>query len=656
MRKLLLVIFVLTATSTSTISVVNYYIVKKNNFNKNQLPKKINQFLTETNLGTIVPALAGLAPTPAELRDQLKIINPKLDINHIVITELTTTSALISGDGQVLTGSVVVSFVLAKEIDLISVIANDTFLGNVKTFGQPKPTSEQIIAKLTELKAKYLINLTKITVEVISDSEANIIGDGDTYRGTVTVSFYSVKSLLLKEVITNPKLGVIKTNGLDFVNEKILKKALFENFDILKVDKIDISNITRTSAIVTTNDPNIYVGDPITISFVIDMQIRFDQILINHDLGKINLAPNAQLTVSDIEIALKANGLNSNLNLDYVDITNIQENQATISSIDQKIYLGDPIIVHYQITHSLNLKDLITNPNLGVIKVKPDQELPTQTQIIKALMPYNLDFTYLLLEIKSSTKAIISSTNRDIYTGTVTLEFSLDRSIELSQVLTTVNLGAIDTNGISTITEDLLRTAIINKNPNINLDYLTITNITNATAVVIGDNKHYLGQITVNFQIIKDQINFDLKYHDDAKYLSGALDVPAHYGSTVTLINWTSYANSWDQFTNKFANLTFSDDSIVSLFVNTYVDKKLEGKDLTLQTNKITTDDNKKFFFLDYSYDGGFWGAYLNLEIGVQIWHNEDNIYLKSYWKMETKKCLRNRVYNVNLQNFSFHQ
>ncbi len=91
-----------------------------------------------------------------------------------------------------------------------------------KTNGDDKPTKQQIKEKV--LEKNNSLDITKIKVENITENSAEISIIG--FVGKKIINFTVDKSVLIKEVITNNNLGILKTNGNNKPSEQQIKDKL----------------------------------------------------------------------------------------------------------------------------------------------------------------------------------------------------------------------------------------------------------------------------------------------------------------------------------------------------------------------------------------------------------------------------------------------
>lgn len=649
MRKLISLLTIFITTSATPLSVVACGNKQSNN---------INNLLTHTDLG-VIDSFGMAVPTQDELQQAVKDKNPAININALKFENQKDNSATVVGDGITYVGQKTVNFNLKNKIAITDIIPNGVHINTiVQTEGKPSPSEGDIINAL-QIEYANKLNVDKISITDINNNQATVKSDGTTYTGTAIIIFDVNIVTELSKVITNPKIGVISTQGNDTPSVDQISTTLVTKFPTLNPKAIKIDSITNISAIVTSGDYGVYTLDSkITLSFITDKHMDFNKILQTTKLGSIHIDAKAQAPTSDqIKLALKANNINPNLNVNYIKVDNITPNSAQISSTDQSYYQGDPISVTYQINKSSDLSLIIpeANRDLGTFKFPADKKIPSIQDITDKLSHYSLNWNKIIVQPITATSAVLSSNDQNVYTGTVTLTFKVDNSVALASVLQVTELGTINTNGLPMPSVDLLVQSIVKANSKVDSKYITVSDIS-ATGAKVKGNNIYHGTVDVKFTVENSKIAVTFKYQEDGDYNPGALDHD-YTGPTQTLLsNWTQYAANWDEFAKKFPNLTFDKNSTISLVCNTYTNQSISGDKLNINVNNINTDKNTKFFYMNYDYEGGFFGASVHISINIFVWHDDKNVYTNCFWHMSTSKCLKDRVYNVNLENPTFHK
>ncbi|WP_425382564.1 hypothetical protein [Spiroplasma endosymbiont of Melieria omissa] len=533
---------------------------------------------------------------------------------------------------------------------LEQIIVDGASIGNFSTNGQ-KPTVEAVYSRIQE---KYSnLEMDRLKIDVISNKEATITGiTGDDviplYTGKVTVTFSTNDSVDLSTII-NKKDLMVKTNGHDIPSNNDVMRALRDTYQ----EKLDTSfiaiEITATnSATITSTNQKKYTGKVI-LNLNLDIRIALKDV-INKGLDKIAIIGKV-ITLEDVNSALKKQY--SRLNMNAIQVT-LQNNSVTIKSINQYVYTSADVVINNLL---IDLNSVLNNklPTLNI----PGQNTPSKEQLILALKTanYNLDVSKIIVDKITDNSAVINGDGKFYSNDSIVVSYDCDKTELLSDVFKNLNLGTIKTNGLSKPNIEEIKTAISKSNPNVKLDAIKFSedDITNQQVTISGDETIYKGKIVADFTVDSSSINNDqLNYNYSETNSVGSLKSTWTSSDITILSNWTNYAPDWDSFSNKFSKLSFGDNSYFSLYCNTYTDQKLKGSQLSISTNDISNDRNKNIFELSYYYDDGFWGAFLELHGYIHIWHDEENVYVSINWSIDTVKCFRDRVWNINLQGVTF--
>ncbi|MBP1525840.1 MAG: hypothetical protein H9Q65_04655 [Spiroplasma ixodetis] len=612
--------------------------------------KDLKKDLTQTDLKIVPEEHRGTIPTDYELKSQLFILNHELHTDNIKIINKTTNYAFVIGDGIFYNQDKIKITYQIQTIDIRTIIVDGASIGNFSTSGQ-KPTVEAVYSRIQE---KYSnLEMDRLKIDVISNKEATITGiTGDDviplYTGKVTVTFSTNDSVDLSTII-NKKDLTVKTNGHDIPSNNDVMRALRDTYQ----EKLDTSfiaiEITATnSATITSTNQKKYTGKVI-LNLNLDIRIALKDV-INKGLGKIAIIGKV-ITLEDVNSALKKQY--SNLNMNAIQVT-LQNNSVTIKSINQYVYTGPNVVIDNLL---IDFNSVLNNklPTFNI----PGQNKPSKGQLISALKTanYNLDVSKIIVDKITDNSAVINGDGKFYSNDSIVVTYDCDKTELLSDVFKNLNLGTIKTNGLSKPNIEEIKTAISKSNPNVKLDAIKFSedDITNQQVTISGDETIYKGKIVADFTIDSsiinnDQLNYNYSETNSVSSLKSTWTSP-----NITLLsNWTNYAPDWDSFSNKFSKLSFGDNSYFSLYCNTYTDQKLKGSQLSISTNDINNDRNKNIFELSYYYDGGFWGAFLELHGYIHIWHDEENVYVSINWSIDTFKCFRDRVWNINLQGVTF--
>lgn len=289
-----------------------------------------------------------------------------------------------------------------------------------KTNGDDKPTKQQIKEKV--LEKNNSLDITKIKVENITENSAEISIIG--FVGKKIINFTVDKSVLIKEVITNNNLGILKTNGNNKPSEQQIKDKLKELNPKLNINKIKVTFIRDNykEAWITSNDP-IYFENEIMVNFIVDKSIPLNEIITENQLGKLNYneLKDETIPIFEMEIIYKLKELNPNLDITKVKIKNINNNSVTIYSIDTSVYT-------YEVTvkYIFPLNIYIKKNNLGEFMTN-NLSNPTEQQIkdkLKELVPI-LDINKIKVENITSNSANISFFDKNSYTENVIVNYTV---------------------------------------------------------------------------------------------------------------------------------------------------------------------------------------------------------------------------------------
>ena len=612
--------------------------------------KDLKKDLTQTDLKIVPEEHRGTIPTDYELKSQLFILNHELHTDNIIIINKTTNYAFVVGDGIFYNQDKIKITYQIQTIDIRTIIVDGASIGNFSTNGQ-KPTVEAVYSRIQE---KYSnLEMDRLKIDVISNKEATITGitGADViplYTGKVTVTFSTNDSVDLSTII-NKKDLMVKTNGHDIPSNNDVMRALRDTYQ----EKLDTSfiaiEITATnSATITSTNQKKYTGKVI-LNLNLDIRIALKDV-INKGLDKIAIIGKV-ITLEDVSSALKKQY--SRLNMNAIQVT-LQNNSVTIKSINQYVYTGADVVINNLL---IDLNSVLNNklPTLNI----PGQNTPSKEQLILALKTanYNLDVSKIIVDKITDNSAVINGDGKFYSNDSIVVTYDCDKTELLSDVFKNLNLGTIKTNGLSKPNIEEIKTAISKSNPNVKLDAIKFSedDITNQQVTISGDETIYKGKIVADFTVDSSSINNDqLNYNYNETNSVGSLKSTWTSSDIPLLSNWTNYAPDWDSFSNKFSKLSFGDNSYFSLYCNTYTDQKLKGSQLSISTNDISNDRNKNIFELSYYYDGWFWGAFLELHGYIHIWHDEENVYVSINWSVDTVKCFRDRVWNINLQGVTF--
>lgn len=602
--------------------------------------------LTNLNLGLINEKTPGTIPAPNELLESLHNKNLSLDISEISLSNEQVNKVDVTGDGIFYTkDSITVTF-QETTLNINNLIVKGAYLGKIATTSTV--SSEQVKTAINEQIHK--IDVSHIIVDVIDNKDATVTGDNVVYNGTVNVSFTTDNSVALSSIIDSKKPLVMAIPGQDVPTAAQVISKLHDMYQNLDTNFIKVSNIMGVNATVNSIDETKYTGSLI-LTLQLDKSINLSTV-INKGLPKVAIT-GKEITINDVIKALQKQY--STLNVNAINATLSQDNKTvTITSTNPKIYTGAAVIIN----------DLLIDLN-SVLSLKlpqftiPGQSAPTVEQIKDALAKtnLNLEIGHVTITNPSKTSVVITGDGKLYSNDALTINYSCDTAIPLSSDFTNLDLGVISTNGISRPTVEQVTSAISKANPNLNMNTIRFTDssISDHQVIVNGDGLSYQGTVTANFTVDSSAISvngFNYNHTETNSVLS--LKVNWIGQDQVVLDNWTNYAPDWNSFIAKFSKLSFGNNASFGIFCNTYFDKKLTGSQLDVYTTKITEDRNTVMFQEDYSYDGGWFGAVIEVHGQLHIWHNATTIYANYTGNADTSKCTRDRVLNVNLPSATF--
>lgn len=450
MKKPLSFLSALLLSSAVTISTTacNHQFAPKNN---------LKNVLTVTNLGIIQQEYPGTIPSDDELKKQLFNLNFALSINNISIINKTDNSALVIGDGIFYSKDEIKITYQQQTIDISTLIVDGVNIGKFATTGQ-QPTNQAVAERIHEqypyLKMEHLI------IDVISKQAAIIKGDDQFYTGQVTVNFSIDDSVALNTIIKKNLL--VKTNGKDMPAKDDIMTALHNTYqEKLNTAVIDIKINSATNATITSTDQKIYTGEVI-VDLNLDIIIPLIDV-INKGLDKVAISGKI-ISVTDVNNALAAQY--PTLKMNAIEVI-LQNNNAIIKSLDQKIYTGDKVEINNLL---IDLSSVLSN-KLPTFTI-PGKDVPTREQIITALdnNNVNLDINKIKIDKITDSSATISGDGKFYSKDNIIVTYNCDKSQPLSEIFKNLNLGTINTNGLPIPSIKAVTSAIANANPNLNIN------------------------------------------------------------------------------------------------------------------------------------------------------------------------------------------
>lgn len=606
--------------------------------------KDLKDVLTKTNLGVVSEEHPGTIPTDSELKKKLNNFNLNLEIKAISIVDINEDSAVVIGDGIFYKNDQIKITYQIATIDIRTRIIEGKYIGHFATTGkQPTPTIKAVSDRIHE---NYHLDMSHLIIENITNESAIIKGDNILYTHQVTVKFSTNDSVDLSTIIIHKDL-IVKTNGKDIPANADIITALHDTYhEELNTDVIAIEIIGATNAVITSTNQKIYTGK-VVVNLNLDIRIPLQDV-INKGLDKIAIRSKT-ITVADVNQALTKQY--PMLKMNEIEVT-LQDNNAIIKSLNKNVYTGSHVIINNLL---IDLSSVLAN-KLPTFVI-PGKNQPSQEQIMQALHTtnINLDVTKITIDKITDSSALVIGDGKFYSKDAIVVTYNCNKAELLSNILKHKDLGSIITNGLATPTKEQIMQAVKTKNTSLDITKIIIDKITVSSANISGDSITYKGTVAVSFAVNGNTINIeDLSYNHSETNSVGSLKTTWTSPDITLLSNWRDYAPDWDSFTNKFNKLSFGDQSYFHVYCNTYTDQKLSGSKLSVATNDISSDRNKNTLQLNYYYDGGFWGAFLQLDGYIHIWHDEKNVYLSINWSIDTIKCFRDRVWDINLQGAIF--
>ncbi|AVN59650.1 hypothetical protein CG008_01895 [Mesoplasma florum] len=443
--------------------------------------------LINTNLGTIS------SKSESAIRNAILSKNPDINIYGFEITEIDSTSALITGDDFIYNGSLTVVFTIQAIKPNLSSVITKKDLGILSD--NNVLTIQQAVIKLNPKLTTKDINITSITQ---TSARVNSTSAG-RYTGSVNVTFtIQVVKPNLSSVLINTNLGSLQDNNTSTIQANILAK----NSNLLASD-ISIDSITQTSARVNSTSSGRYTGS-VNVTFTIQVvKPNLSSVLINTNLGSLQ-----DNNTSTIQASILAK--NSNLLASDISIDSITQTSARVNSTSSGRYTGSvnvTFIINGTKPEKTNLTNVITNQNITTVLPNADPDI-----ILNALVKDNtkLNSNYVRIYdtgFNSSSGwgwARVTSTDENVYInpkdGYLNLTFKVDENllaIDLASVITNTNLGTLDI-----LDEITIKNQLTKLNPNLEVNHVDINNITETSAIVTSNNpSKYKGSINITFKL-----------------------------------------------------------------------------------------------------------------------------------------------------------
>ncbi|AHI54273.1 chitinase [Spiroplasma sabaudiense Ar-1343] len=304
----------------------------------------------------------------------------------------------------------------------------------------------------------------------------------------------------LYTAIKNKDLGEIKND-----EESTIFTSLKELNPELEVDDIEIINISSTGAKVKAIESSkLYFGDA-QLTFTIEDYIpdgrqELVDVIANSYLGELD--NNQESTIKAV-----VEEQNKNIDMSQINITNITTTSAKLTAkADSTSYRGS-VTVTFKIKEVVVKKELIeviTQPALGRLE---NNDQNTISNAVKQKNP-SVDMSQITISNITTTSAkLTAKADSKDYQGSTTVTFTLNDAIlkkELTEVITKPALGRLENNDQNTISN-----AVEKNNPSVDMNQITISNITTTSAKLTANtnSKDYQGTTTVTFNLDGSSIN-----------------------------------------------------------------------------------------------------------------------------------------------------
>ncbi|WP_158695293.1 glycosyl hydrolase family 18 protein [Mesoplasma florum] len=456
--------------------------------------QNLSSVLINTNLGSLQDNNA------STIQASILAKNSNLLASDISIDSITQTSAKVnsSASGRY-TGSVYVSFTIQVVKQNLSSVLVNTNLGSLQD-NNASTIQASILAKNSNLLA------SDISIDYITQTSARVNSSASgRYTGSVNVTFTingtKPEKTNLTNVITNKNITTVLPNAdPDLILNALVKDNSKLNSNYVRIYDAGFNSSSGWGwARVTSTNENVYINPEegyLNLTFKVDenlLAIDLASVITNTNLGTLN-----KLDVITIKSQLSK--LNSNLEVNYVDINNITETSAIVTSNSPSKYKGSVnITFKLDTSKAVPLSSVLKQTNLGTLSSTDEN---TIKQVIKEKNP-NIDINAIKIDSQSITtsNALVKSTDPTKYSGSVKIEYIIDTSnaVDLSTLIKERNLKGISDNLDSGIIRNILK---FNPNTTIQEKDLKVINKTNEVATIQSNNlAKYKGSVQVQYEV-----------------------------------------------------------------------------------------------------------------------------------------------------------
>ncbi|WP_174479949.1 hypothetical protein [Spiroplasma endosymbiont of Danaus chrysippus] len=146
-------------------------------------------------------------------------------------------------------------------------------------------------------------------------------------------------------------------------------------------------------------------------------------------------------------------------------------------------------------------------------------------------------------------------------------------------------------------------------------------------------------------KITNIQNNINYHFYDN---FNGFVSSWTDESNIYSIINWTKYAKTWNNFIRLYPNFIFNDSELLITYIN-------GNNKLSNLSNSTVNINNEKtpLFFLENNYDGGS-GSFQRIKIILYIWHDNQNIYWQWYGYNYSSLLFIGSSYSISLKNLIF--
>jgi hypothetical protein len=279
--------------------------------------------------------------------------------------------------------------------------------------------------------------------------------------------------IALSTVIISKDLGEIANNDADTILNAVKSKN-----SGLNTDEVEIKDIKDKSATVAAKSGSTVYTGSVNVTFTttpVDTTKPLTEDITDTKLGEI-----ANNDADTILNAVKSK--NSGLNIDEVEVKDIKDESATVAAKSGSTVYTGSVNVTFTTTPVDTTKPLtedITDTKLGEIA---NNDADTILNAVKSKNSgLNIDEVEVK-DIKDESATVAAKSGSTVYTGSVNVTFTTTPEVTtkpLTDDLTDTKLGDIKDKS-----ESAIENALTDKNKNLNVSQITITDITDTGAKV----------------------------------------------------------------------------------------------------------------------------------------------------------------------------